>query len=86
MTLAEAKGGWLGSIYTFPSSMAQNFWIAIYAWSVCFVVTILVSLVTAPKKDEELRGLVYGLTEIPTDATSRGIDGHCRWPPWSQSH
>jgi SSS family solute:Na+ symporter len=68
MTLAEAKGGWLGSLHTFPSSMAQNFWIAIFAWSVCFVVTILVSLVTAPKKDEELRGLVYGLTEIPTDA------------------
>jgi SSS family solute:Na+ symporter len=68
MTLAEAKGGWLGSLHTFPSSMAQNFWIAIFAWSVCFVVTIVVSLVTAPKKDEELRGLVYGLTEIPTDA------------------
>jgi SSS family solute:Na+ symporter len=42
--------------------MAQNFWTAICAWSVCLVVTILVSLVTQPRKDEELVGLVYSLT------------------------
>jgi len=29
---------------------------------------MVVSLVTAPKRDDELRGLVYGLTEIPSDA------------------
>ena len=28
----------------FPSTMAQNFWIAIFAWTTCFVVTIVVSL------------------------------------------
>ena len=47
--------------------MAQNFWIAIFAWSACFLVTILVSLVTRPKPDAELHNLVYGLTEIPHD-------------------
>ena len=30
----------------FPSTMAQNFWMAIFAWSTCFVVTLLVSLAT----------------------------------------
>jgi SSS family solute:Na+ symporter len=45
--------------------MAQNFWIAIVAWSACFAVTLIVSVVTRRKTDEELRGLVYGLTEIP---------------------
>ncbi len=45
-TMAEGKGGWITTIYEFPSSMAQNFWIAIMAWTTCFVVTILVSLVT----------------------------------------
>ncbi len=58
------KGGWLGSVaHTYPSEMAQNFWTAIFAWTTCFVVTILVSLVTRrTKSDEELKGLVYSLT------------------------
>jgi len=67
LTLAEGKGGWFGVQHQFPSAMAQNFWIAIAAWSTCFLVTIAVSLVTAPKAAEELRGLVYGLTELPPD-------------------
>ena len=62
MTLAEGKGGWLGSIYEFPSSMAQNFWVAINAWTVCFVVTIIVSLAGRARPDSELVGLVYGVT------------------------
>lgn len=37
-------------------------------WTTCFAVTILVSLVTRPRGDAELRGLVYSLTERPTDA------------------
>ena len=61
------KGGWLGVLTTYPSEMAQNFWTAIYAWTTCFVVTIAVSLVTKPRPDEELRGLVYSLTERPKD-------------------
>jgi SSS family solute:Na+ symporter len=47
--------------------MAQNFWTAIYAWSACFVVTIVVSLLTRPRRDEELIGLVYSLTPRATD-------------------
>src|SRR2546429_1761803 len=56
------KGGYLGVMTTFPSELAQTFWTAIVAWTTCFVVTILVSLVTRPRAPEELRGLVYGLT------------------------
>ena len=41
------------------ASMARAFW----AWIVCLVVTIGVSLVTQPKPDSEMRGLVWGLTE-----------------------
>jgi SSS family solute:Na+ symporter len=36
---------------------------ALIAWIVTLVVTIAVSLVTQPKPDNELRGLVWGLTE-----------------------
>jgi SSS family solute:Na+ symporter len=68
LTVAEGKGGWISLVHTFPSTMAQNFWMAIFAWSVCFIVTILVSLMTPAKPESELRGLVYGLTDVPNDA------------------
>jgi SSS family solute:Na+ symporter len=61
------KGGWLFTLSSYPSEMAQNFWTAIYAWTVCFVVTIVISLVTKPRPDEELKGLVYSLTEKQRD-------------------
>jgi SSS family solute:Na+ symporter len=73
--LVGIKGGWLGAVTTYPSEMAQNFWTAIYAWTTCFVVTILVSLLTRRRTDEELRGLVYSLT--PRPAAERG--------PWWRS-
>ncbi len=58
------KGGWLGVVvHQYPSDMAQNFYTAIFAWTVCFVVTIVISLLTTQRKtDEELTGLVYSLT------------------------
>ena len=61
------KGGWLGAIHTYPSEMAQNFWTAIWAWSVCFAVTVLVSLCTVAPKEKNLVGLVYSLTERPSE-------------------
>jgi SSS family solute:Na+ symporter len=65
LTLAEGKGGWIAAVHQFPSTMAQNFWIAIFAWAVCFVVTIVVSLATKPKRTADLTGLVYGVTGMP---------------------
>ena len=62
-SVAGVKGGWIAVLHSYPSQMAQNFWTAIYAWIVCFLVTIAVSLLTRPRPDEELRGLVYALTE-----------------------
>ncbi len=61
------KGGWIHVVDTYRTEMAQNFWAAIYAWTACFVVTIVVSLVTKPHKDEELVGLVYSLTPHTVD-------------------
>lgn len=43
--------------------MAQNFWLASFAFTACFVLTLGISLVTQrTKSDEELKGLVYSLT------------------------
>ncbi|MBV8969379.1 MAG: sodium:solute symporter family protein [Verrucomicrobia bacterium] len=64
-------GGWISPIHTYPSQMAENFWTAIIAWTVCFVVTIIVSLFTKPRPDSELRGLVYALTEKDHSTTGR---------------
>jgi solute:Na+ symporter, SSS family len=61
------KGGWLGLVHTYPSEMAQNFWTAIFAWTTCFCVTILVSLVTRAPEESRLTGLVYSLTPRPEE-------------------
>jgi SSS family solute:Na+ symporter len=51
------------SYLKFPSEMAQNFWLATFAFAACFLLTLLISLATArTKTDEELKGLVYSLT------------------------
>jgi len=60
------KGGWIAIMHVYPSEMAQNFWTAIYAWTTCFMVTIVVSLLTRAHAEKELVGLVYSLTERPT--------------------
>ena len=55
------KGGWLvggaeNVLKTYPSEMAQNFWTAIYAFSVCFVVTVVISVLRFKRKtNEELK-------------------------------
>jgi solute:Na+ symporter, SSS family len=61
------KGGYLGVWHTFPSELGQTFWTAIAAWVTCFVVTILVSLVTTPRPVDQLEGLVYSVTPKPSD-------------------
>jgi SSS family solute:Na+ symporter len=66
-TFTGIKGGWFAVLYVYPSEMAQNFWTAIFAWTTCFLVTIIVSLLTKPRGDGELIGLVYSLTEKPKE-------------------
>jgi solute:Na+ symporter, SSS family len=61
---AGLKGGWLGTVvHQYASQMAHNFWTAIWAWSVCFVGTLFISLLTRPREERELVGLVYSLTQ-----------------------
>jgi len=63
LTIAEGKGGWIAPMYEIKSGMGQAFIVASFSWLANFVITIVVSLVTKPKPDEELKGLVYSLTE-----------------------
>src|SRR6202050_1436084 len=65
-------GGWITVLHHYPSDMAQNFWGAIFAFFTNFVVTIVVSLMTKPKPESELVGLVHSLTPKPPHA-------HLQW-------
>ena len=56
----EAKILTLSSV---ASDMSANFWRAWWAWLICFLVTIIVSLFTVRKPESELVGLVKGLTQ-----------------------
>jgi SSS family solute:Na+ symporter len=69
LTMAEGKGGWLGTHFvTFKSTMAQNFWMASFAFIVCLTLTLVISLATRrTKTDGELKGLVYSLTPRISD-------------------
>ena len=44
--------------------LAQDMFQSLWACVTCVVVTVLVTMVTKPRPDSELRGLVYSLTEV----------------------
>jgi len=47
--------------------MAENMYRGLWSWIVCVAVTVAVSLVTTPKPESELEGLVYGCTSVPSE-------------------
>ncbi|RZU39525.1 sodium:solute symporter family protein [Edaphobacter modestus] len=71
-TAPGIHGGWITIVHRYPSDMAQNFWTAIFAFSVNLIITVAVSLVTRPREDHELVGLVYSLTPRP-------VESHLNW-------
>jgi solute:Na+ symporter, SSS family len=46
--------------------LAQDYFQALWSFLVCVIVTVVVSMVTKPVPASELKGLVYGETEIPS--------------------
>ncbi len=47
--------------------MAENMYRGLWSLIICVLVTVVVSYVTKPKPDAELKNLVYGLTAIPSE-------------------
>jgi SSS family solute:Na+ symporter len=45
--------------------MAENLYRALWSWIICVAVTVLVSLFTESKSEEQLVGLVWGATKFP---------------------
>jgi len=48
-------------------ALAEDMFRALWSWGVCMVVTIVVSLLTKPRPESELVGLVYGCTDVPSE-------------------
>ena len=71
LTLAEGKGGWIAPLHEIRSGMGQAFIVAAVSWIVNFTTTVLVSLATRPRPEEELQGLVYSLTKRQRVVTGR---------------
>jgi SSS family solute:Na+ symporter len=53
--------------YAGAKPLAQQMWQALWAFAVVVVVSAGVTLATQPRPEAELRGLVMGLTELPTE-------------------
>jgi SSS family solute:Na+ symporter len=52
---------------THAKAMAEDMYRALWSWILCVLVTVVVSLMTKPKPESELVGLVYGATAIPSE-------------------
>jgi SSS family solute:Na+ symporter len=55
------------ALSTDARDMAENMYRALWSCIVCVLVTVFVSLMTKPKSDAELNGLVCGATAIPKE-------------------
>jgi SSS family solute:Na+ symporter len=51
----------------YARDMAENMYRALWSCLICGFVTVVISLVTKPKPDSELKNLVYGETDIPAE-------------------
>jgi solute:Na+ symporter, SSS family len=68
-TLMKLDPYWVGVFALSPlaKGLAQAMYQALWSCVTCVVVTVLVTLVTKPRPDAELRGLVYSLTDVPKE-------------------
>lgn len=67
LTTAEGKGGSIANLHEFYSGTSQAFNIAWISFVACFVITVVISLFTKPKPENQLVGLVYSLTPRQRD-------------------
>ena len=65
-TLMKLDHRWVGvfALSPYAQGLAQDMYQALWSCVTCVVVTVLVTLVTKPRPDEEMKGLVYALTEV----------------------
>ncbi len=80
-TLMKSDEKWV-PVFTFSplaQPLAQAMWQALWACTICVVVSVLVSLVTTPRPDDELRGLVYSLTDVAHEVHTSWVHRPLVW-------
>jgi len=65
--------------YSGAKPLAQQMWQALWAFVAVIVVTFVVSMATAPRPAAELKGLVMGTTEIPSEGHLPAIKRPIFW-------
>ena len=63
--------------------MAENMYRALWSWLICVAVTVIVSMFTRPRPIEELKGLVYGATELPGEGHLPVWQRPIFWGAWA---
>jgi solute:Na+ symporter, SSS family len=68
-TLMKLDQRWVSvfALSPYAKGLAQAMYQALWSCVTCVVVSVIVTLVTKPRPDEELRGLVYSLTDVPQE-------------------
>jgi solute:Na+ symporter, SSS family len=80
-TLMKLDTRWVSVFALSPMAkgLAQAMYQALWSCATCVVVTVLVTLVTKPRPDEELRGLVYSLTEVAQEEYTNWLHRPVVW-------
>lgn len=64
-------GGWLTALYRYPGDLAQGIYGAIFAFGVALLAAALVSIVTSPRPESELAGLMH--SPAPTSSPTQPL-------------
>jgi SSS family solute:Na+ symporter len=67
------------ALSTHAKALAEDMYRALWSCLIGVIVTVTVSLLTKPKSDADLRGLVYGLTSIPREANLKLLARPAFW-------
>jgi len=80
-TLMKLDSRWVSvfALSPYAKGLAQAMYQALWSCVTCVVVTVLVTLVTHPRPDEELRGLVYSLTDVPHETETSWLHRPAFW-------
>ncbi|HWX92852.1 MAG TPA: sodium:solute symporter family protein [Terriglobales bacterium] len=80
-TLMKLDTRWVSVFALSPMAkgLAQAMYQALWSCLTCVVVTVLVTLVTKPRPDEELRGLVYSLTDVAQEEHTNWLHRPVVW-------
>src|SRR5262250_2781145 len=80
-TLMKLDDKWIAvfALSTQAKGLAQDMYQALWSCVTCVVVTVLVTMVTKPRPDEELRGLVYSLTDVAHEEHASWVHRPALW-------